>query len=338
MKDFQDLVLKAIYSNLNNITLYQMSLNNLRSDKLLKSISNQEFFKTMELLENRSYLTYRENVIDKEDYIISVNLKGILKYEEDHLDINREFTELTQKFLNSVKKIEEKIIKLEPGQLGKIAIETFLRHSKIDEKDFDKLNFIRHNGDNIFHRNIGWTSKDGFIFYGKDFIFLTPKGREFLEFQNKLKNLFRNVSNKFGKKMVLEEYQDIHFLIEHNKWKDILIKMGSIIEYLITDYIEYSGYGINQNGNLKEYNIKDHSGNIKKIKPLNAKFREKLSFIIQKNIFGSNWTSDWIFVDNNIREFRNYVHLTKVIYNNLIVDKVTVQKVYPVFEKIITLF
>ncbi len=341
MIDTENLILGAIYSNLQDVSkLYEVSLHKLKKHPDLKNLPHSELFSSLELLKDKSYLSYKESIEKKDDLIISISIEGILSYENIHLNLN-EFTELTYKFLKTVDEIEKKMIKLEPGkdqQLGKISFESFLKYASIDLKNKIKINFIRNKADGIFSRKIGWTNRDGLIFYGNRFVFLTPKGRVFLEFQKKLKNLFNKVTSTFAKRVLLQEYQDMNFLIKHNKWKDVLIKMGIIIEYLITDYFEKSGIGRDQYGKPKEYEITDNSGKLRKIRLLDAKFGQKLLYIIQNNTFGSSWTSDWVYVNNNIREFRNYVHLTKVITNNLIVNKFTIEQVYPIFEKIITLF
>lgn len=340
MSDFQDLILKAIYENITEELLYRISLNEIKSREELKALTLQELFNSLELLQDKKYLSYQESITEG-DYLIKINIKGILKYEKDHPDIHPEFTILTKKFLSTVKNIEDEKITLEPGegeQIGRIPVDDFLNYSNIKRQDFDKVNFIRHNGDGTFHRGIGWTNKGRFLFYGKNLIFLTPRGREFLEFQNKLENLFANVSNNFGKQVLLEEYSDLHFLMRNGKWKDALIKMGSIVEYLVEDHIEHSGLGIDNNGDLKEYEISDFNGKKRKIKLMKVNIGQKLLFIVQHNVFDSKWASDWTFVNNNIREFRNYIHISKLVSNNIIVDYATVQSIYPIFERIITLF
>ena len=340
MSDFQDLILKAIYENITEELLYRISLNEIKSSEELKELTIQELFNSLELLQDKKYLSYQEYITEA-DYLIKINIKGILKFEKDHPDIHPEFTILTKKFLSTVKDIEDEKITLEPGegeQIGRILVDDFLTHSNIKKQDFDKVNFIRHSGDETFHRGIGWTNKGGFLFFGKNLIFLTPRGREFLEFQNNLENLFSNVSSTFGKQVLLEEYSDLHFLMRNGKWKDVLIKMGSIVEYLVYDHIDHSGLGIDNNGNPLEYEISDFDGRKRKIKLIDSKFGRRLLFIIQHNVFDSKWASDWTFVNNIIREFRNYIHISKLVSNNIIVDFATVQSIYPIFERIITLF
>lgn len=340
MSDFQNLILKAIYESITEELSYRISLNDIKSREELKELTLQEFFNSLELLQDNKYLSFHEYVIE-EDYLININIKGILKYEKDHPDIDPEFTILTKKFLNTLEDIENKNTALEPGegtQIGRIPLDVFLEHSDIKREDFDKVNFIRQNGDETFHRNVGWTNKGGFLFYGKKLVFLTPKGRKFLEFQNKLENLFVNVSNSFGKQVLLDEYRDLHFLMKNAKWKDILIKMGSIVEYLVEDHLENHGLVNDSNGNPIEYEISDFNGRKKKIKLTDVKFGRKLLFIVQHNVFDSKWASDWTFVNNNIREFRNYIHISKLVNNNIVVNYSTVQNIYPIFERIIMLF
>ena len=90
--------------------------------------------------------------------------------------------------------------------------------------------------------------------------------------------------------------------------------------------------------NLKYYQIKNHSGKRKNITLIDAQFGDKLSYIIQNAVFGRNYNNDWRLVDNNIREYRNYVHLPKIVQDKMVFEEKTVQLMFPLFERVITLF
>lgn len=66
--------------------------------------------------------------------------------------------------------------------------------------------------------------------------------------------------------------------------------------------------------------------------------KNKLSYIIQNAVFGRNYNNDWRLVDNNIREYRNYVHLPKIVQDKMVFEEKTVQLMFPIFERVITLF
>nr|NGX49948.1 hypothetical protein [Candidatus Anoxychlamydiales bacterium] len=45
-----------------------------------------------------------------------------------------------------------------------------------------------------------------------------------------------------------------------------------------------------------------------------------------------------LFVNNNIRKYRNYIHLTEFIKSKIIFDKSLIDKLSDVFEKLVRLF
>lgn len=102
--------------------------------------------------------------------------------------------------------------------------------------------------------------------------------------------------------MILKEYNSLQFLKKAQLWKDACIKMGAILEYLLTKWLESK--------NITQIN---HS-RIKKTKPLNkAFFYDKIRHYLEtariahKNQVGDN--TQWGIVNSVIREYRNYVHL-----------------------------
>jgi len=104
--------------------------------------------------------------------------------------------------------------------------------------------------------------------------------------------------------IILKEYNALEILIRNELWKDACIKMGSILEYLLTKWLEYNNE-----------TLITHSQN-KKQNPLGkAQFYDKIRFYIEKaRIKYNNEIGDktqWEIVDKVIREYRNYIHLQK---------------------------
>ncbi|KKL52120.1 hypothetical protein LCGC14_2288670 [marine sediment metagenome] len=102
--------------------------------------------------------------------------------------------------------------------------------------------------------------------------------------------------------MIIEEYDSLVFLIKNKLWKDACIKMGSILEYLLTKWLESK--------NIKQIT---HS-RLKQPRPLKkAKFYDKIihyleiARIIHQNQIGDR--TQWEIVDKVIRDYRNYIHL-----------------------------
>ncbi len=166
---------------------------------------------------------------------------------------------------------------------------------------------------------------------------LTTKGREFLNYYQKLRYLFTTLHDKFAKEIILEEYNEIEYLRKREKWRDAFIKMGSILEYLITNYIDENKLDKDKNGKPKTVEILIR-GKKRMINLINAKFGEKILFIMQFKIFDMEYNSDWNILDGLIMKLRNYIHLYQYIKDRAIVNKDMFDKFYPVFERLILLF
>jgi hypothetical protein len=102
--------------------------------------------------------------------------------------------------------------------------------------------------------------------------------------------------------MIIEEYNSLVCLIKNKLWKDICIKMGSILEYLLTRWLE----------SKKIVDI-NHT-QIKKLKSLDkAKFYDKITYYLETARFDYNNEignrTQWEIVNKVIRGYRNYIHL-----------------------------
>ncbi len=104
--------------------------------------------------------------------------------------------------------------------------------------------------------------------------------------------------------MIIEEYNSLVFLIKNKLWKDACIKMGSILEYLLTKWLESKK--IAQINHIQD----------KKLKSLDkAWFYDKIMYYIEtarydyNNEIGNG--PQWEIVNKVIRGYRNYIHLQK---------------------------
>ena len=200
--------------------------------------------------------------------------------------------------------------------------------------EMNKLDFIIH-GLSTYEESKSFIYFNSLGFSGEKLIFfrtllLTTKGRKFLNYYQKLRNLFQSINDNFAKEILLEEYSEIESLRKREKWKDAVIKMGTILEYLITNYFI-------ENDMEKEYEIRVR-GRKKKIIPSEALFTQKLLFIIQYEIFENETNNDWKIVESLIVDLRNYIHLQEYIKNRVRVNRDIFLQLYSVFDRLILLF
>ncbi len=107
-----------------------------------------------------------------------------------------------------------------------------------------------------------------------------------------------------NREMIIEEYNSLVFLIKNKLWKDACIKMGSILEYLLTKWLESKKV------------IEINPTQIKKQKPLDkAGFYDKIMYYLDTARFDYNNEignpTQWEIVNKVIRGYRNYIHLQK---------------------------
>ena len=105
-----------------------------------------------------------------------------------------------------------------------------------------------------------------------------------------------------NREMIIEEYNSLNFSIKNQLWKDACIKMGSILEYLLTKWLESK--------KITQINHKQK----KNLKLLDkANFYDKINFYLEtarfdyKNEIGNR--TQWEIVNKVIRRYRNYIHL-----------------------------
>jgi len=106
--------------------------------------------------------------------------------------------------------------------------------------------------------------------------------------------------------------------------------MGTILEYLITNYFI-------ENDMEKKFEIRIR-GKKTDIIPSSAFFTQKLSFIIQYEIFGNETNNDWKIVQSLIVDLRNFIHLQEYIKNRVRVNRDIFFQLYSVFERLVLLF
>lgn len=257
----------------------------------------------------------------REDYVLSIKLAGILKQEKIMSGINHIFTDLMVKILKIFRGVEIGKFKLEPGagnQWGTLPINRIINKLKLSIEDYERIRFITYEMSGKFIRSnaCGYSSKDGFIFFKEYEPILKKRGRDFLLYQSKLKNLFTHIQDLNSKELLKEDYETLHFLMEHKKWRDVAIKMGSILDLLTYQFFLQNGIKIPKNNN--------------------PDFHDRIIHIQKNQLIGD--PNDWFRADQLLRYYRNFIHPHLMLQKNLIVDEQTIKILEPIFEKLISLF
>ena len=104
--------------------------------------------------------------------------------------------------------------------------------------------------------------------------------------------------------MLLDEYKTFNDLYKLGHWKDLCIKMGSILEFLLTKWLEHKGISKITHSKINSQ---------KKLK--DATFSDKILYYLEtagkNHSFEIGKDTEWKIADNIIRDYRNYIHLQK---------------------------
>lgn len=275
----------------------------------------------------------RDNYYIKRDGIqISITFQGISYYEEKYLKPN-------YYFLKAIKIILEFLEKLENGEYTDNSIPN---SEIIDELEKEGINMnnkefyhflitLEHN--TFLFKNIGpfgMQTQDKISKYSNSKTILTPTARKFLNGWRYESKLFENITNPLRKKILLEELQRC---IQQGSWKDACIKIGGILEYLLTIWLEDKSITPSQiTGNPKTNKWKDLS------------FHKMIEFYMNNSKIYSNEIgtyTDWNLVKNILKDYRNYVHLLKYEERSQKGDflrKTEFDRVHPIFLEILKKF
>jgi len=135
-------------------------------------------------------------------------------------------------------------------------------------------------------------------------------------------DIFNNDEEKEIFKINMNSLEFFEFIREY---KYCMVAMGSIIEFLVKRYCKLNG--------IKPEPYTDPFG---KIVPANKKdFVNYTQSAIINNILGQR--NSWFIVQNNLRNFRNYVHIEKEI-NEEKIDAKWYEIIRPAYEKILISF
>ena len=239
----------------------------------------------------------KEHVFFYQTFIAYLTDKGILEHENYIFD---DPTKYGIEFVHFLQFLEE----TEEGHLNKKEIinGVISKGSTRSSEFLEELLFNSISQTCVFSKNLP-LGNEKFIFsnFKNDFNTITDYGRDVLDKYKSSNELFQKhiITNR---KLLLQEYKSIDGLIKLGYWKDVCIKMGSILEYLLTKWLE--------NKNINSIN---HS-KISNGKPLTkATFFDKMSYYLEtagnKFSFEIGKDTEWEIAQNIFREYRNYIHL-----------------------------
>lgn len=160
---------------------------------------------------------------------------------------------------------------------------------------------------------------DKLSFHNPNSFCLNGKGYNFL---NKVLFIekFQKIGNIDGRNRVTQLYDDLNVWISKKRWVDVAINMGTIIEYCIDNYVEQKG-----KEKLQFF-------------PKNDKFISKVNLILQNpknisdHIFKPQYRATWKRIQNVLRDWRNYIHISKLVKERSPLDEKSIKNFYADFE------
>ena len=276
-----------------------------------------------------------EYYIEQDGIQISITFLGISYYEEKYLKPD-------YYYLKAIKIILEFLEKLENGKYANFSIpnkeiidELKKEGIAMNNKEFYKFLVTLDQRTNLF-KNIGpfgIMAQDEIKPYILNKALLTPDGRKFLYSWRYESKLFAKITDPLQKTILLEEYEELQKDIQQSSWKGACIKIGGILEYLLTKWLQGKGLTPSQIiGTTKVKNWKDVS------------FHQMIDFYMNnsRNYADEIGTyTDWNLVKNILKDYRNYIHLLKYevrVKKGDFLRKKEFDRIYPIFQEILKKF
>ncbi len=288
-------------------------------------------------------LIHGKNINSGDPRYLQLTGSGIVYYERNYIlpSIKREYTLLASKFLIFLRDIGNK----------KYDICNFVssqdKRSKPSKVPRDFVNQVMKNDYNYTMSDLKWLQlyfTSGFInkhimgingigfgnnyisLHNPDSFCLNLEGYNFLN-EIFLYEKFQKISNQYGKERVTQLFDDLAMWISRKCWVDVAINMGVIIEYCIDNYIgvKHLSEFYNKNNNIRE------------------NFSKKVGIILQNPKFSSDpiydiqYRANWKRIQNVLRDWRNYIHITKLVKEQSPLDEQSIQKFYGDFESILNI-
>lgn len=339
VKDYKKLILKTLYKGF--LRNPPNRINNADVDSAFGKINKITNFKIAREQLIRDDFIYGKNVNFGNPPYFEITGNGLVHYENNYIipSVNREYTLLVSKILVFLRDLGNK-----KYDISKYVKEIDKRHKQVKmthhyinqvlKNDYDyKMNNLkwmmlyftsRFVSNHIMEINGIGVSNDYLSFNNSETFCLNAKGYNFLN-DVFLKEKFQMILNDDGRNRVIQLYDDLKMWISKERWVDVAVNMGAIIEYCIDNYIDKKGK------KKLQFFLKDD------------KFMSKVNFILQNPnnnsdpIFLPQYRATWKRIQNVLRDWRNYVHISKLVKERSPLDKKSIQKFYGDFELIINI-
>jgi hypothetical protein len=322
---YQNLILETL--NKGFINKPPNRINNTDIDNVFNNIQNKSNFNiAIDLLSQDSYI-YGKEVLFGNPPFLQITGEGLVYYEKTYIIPNddRKYTLLVFHFLRFLRELSNskydiskyivdnsntRIIKVEiPYSDINDILKTDYNYEFDDIKfsmlyftsDFINKHILGINGIGLGNNKLSFFNPNSFCLNGNGYKFLNEVF--FIE-------KFQKIENEYGRDRVIELYDDLGSWIIQNRWVDVAINLGAIVEYCLDYYVEFN--------KLQEF--------FKRGK-LIKDFNEKLLIILQNpksssdDIFLPLHKATWKRIQTNLKDYRNYVHISKLVKQRSPLDK-----------------
>jgi len=343
---YKELILGTLYKDFMSNPPYR--INNVDVDRAFGNINNKTNFRIAREQLIQDGLLYGKNVDFGNPRFFEITGEGIVYYEKNYIipSDDRKYILLVSKLLTflrdlgDVKKdIRKYIVDSDDPRINKVEIplsdiNDILKtdyNYKMSDLKWIILKFTsRFVSNHIMGINgIGIGNKK-LAFHNPDVFCLNASGYNFLK-DVFLIEKFQKIGNNDGRDRVIQLYDDLSTWTSKKRWVDIAINMGSIIEYLIDNYV--------QNKSIE----KSFESSWKNKKWERLKYQKKLSYILQNPInspdpiFDLQYRATWKRIQNVLIDWRNYVHISKLVKERSPLDEKSIKKFYSDFESTINI-
>lgn len=265
---------------------------------------------------------------------ISITFSGIFYYEEKYLASNYYYVKAIRIILEFLEKLENGIYLDFSIPNTEVIDELKKEGITMDDKEFYMFIADLNRGTALFKNiQLGLRPQDTINPYIRNKTILTPEGRKFLYNSRIESRLFVKITDLTQKKILLDEYKELQKNIEQGSWKDACIKIGGILEYLLTKWLKNKGVTASQViDTQKSKDWKD------------VTFHQMIEFYMNNSRSYSDEIgtyTDWNLVKNILKDYRNYIHLLKYeerVKQGDFLKKDEFDRIYPIFKEIIKKF
>ena len=337
---YKEHILEKLYNGFMSNPPYR--INNKDVIRAFRNIKNKTNFKIAREQLSQDGFLYGKNVNFGNPPFLEITGEGLVHYEKAYIIPcdERKYTLLVAKLLTFLRdlgnnKYELKNYIVDSSDLRIIKVEIPLSDIGDILKDDYKyeLNDLkwkillftsRFLSNYIMEINGIGIGNDKLSFFNPDSFCLNGNGYNFLN-EIFLIEKFKKIGNNDGRNRITQLYNDLRVWITKKRWVDVAINMGAIIEYCIDNYVEQKG-----KDKLQFF-------------PKNDKFISKVNLILQNqknisdHIFNSQYRETWKRIQNVLRDWRNYIHISKLVKERSPLDEKSIKNFYADFELILNI-